>query len=584
MIRSTILLLATLVVFTNPLLGNENPSLKIDQLIANNLRAKKVAMPTKASDEVFVRRAYLDIVGRIPTYDERETFIRDPNKEALIEKLINSQGYVESMFNFYADLLRIKRKVVNNVSADTYITWIKEQIAINTHYDEFVRQLLTAEGDIYDNPAVGYYLKDEGMLLDNVANTFTALAGTNISCAQCHDHPFDEWTQMDYYNITAFFSTLNTRGIAEERSIYGKLRNEARASDASGETRAAINRIGQWWAVGGYRNTITYDPKKVLKLPHDYKYSDAEPYETVSARTPIGQVLREGNERGTLTQDFAEWFTDDRHPTFATNIVNRLWYKAFGFKLIYFTLNDIALFDELRHSKNDELVQYLTQLIKDLDYDTREFNRILYNTRFSSSQSDDSDEFRGPKMRRMTSAQLWDSIVTLHTGDVDAWQPADLRGTYRELFTTDLTSINSTTALEAYEEYQKLQRQYYEGAPKMGREMMIRSSNIFEGSAGNFMLEFGRSDRNLIETGNEDANITQILTLMNGPLTKGLMDDKNQVIDKLADWNKDTAIEYLFASYIGRYPTEQEIKNFMDVPFADIVWVLINSHEFKLII
>lgn len=579
-----LILVTALVLISNYALGEVSPSLKIDQLIANNLRAKKVAMPIKASDEVFVRRAYLDIVGRIPTYDERETFIRDPDKEALIKKLINSQGYVESMFNFYADLLRIKRKVVNNVPADTYITWIKEQIAVNTPYDEFVKQLLTAEGDIYDNPAVGYYLKDEGMLLDNVANTFTALAGTNISCAQCHDHPFDEWTQMDYYNITAFFSTLNTRGIAEERSIYGKLRNEARASDEKGETRAAINRIGQWWAVGGYRNTITYDPKKVLKLPHDYKYSDAEPYETVSARTPIGQVLREGNERGTLTQDFAEWFTDDRHPTFATNIVNRLWYKAFGFKLIYFTLNDIALFDELRHSKNDELVQYLTQLIKDLDYDTREFNRILYNTRFYSSQSDDSDEFRGPKMRRMTSAQLWDSIVTLHTGDVDAWQPADLRDTYRELFTTDLTSINSTTALEAYEEWQKLQRQYYEGAPKMGREMMIRSSNIFEGSAGNFMLEFGRSDRNLIETGNEDANITQILTLMNGPLTKGLMDDKNQVIDKLADWNKDTAIEYLFASYIGRYPTEQEIKNFMDVPFADIVWVLINSHEFKLII
>lgn len=579
-----LILVTALVLISNYALGEVSPSLKIDQLIANNLRAKKVAMPIKASDEVFVRRAYLDIVGRIPTYDERETFIRDPDKEALIKKLINSQGYVESMFNFYADLLRIKRKVVNNVPADTYITWIKEQIAVNTPYDEFVKQLLTAEGDIYDNPAVGYYLKDEGMLLDNVANTFTALAGTNISCAQCHDHPFDEWTQMDYYNITAFFSTLNTRGIAEERSIYGKLRNEARASDEKGETRAAINRIGQWWAVGGYRNTITYDPKKVLKLPHDYKYSDAEPYETVSARTPIGQVLREGNERGTLTQDFAEWFTDDRHPTFATNIVNRLWYKAFGFKLIYFTLNDIALFDELRHSKNDELVQYLTQLIKDLDYDTREFNRILYNTRFYSSQSDDSDEFRGPKMRRMTSAQLWDSIVTLHTGDVDAWQPADLRDTYRELFTTDLASINSTIALEAYEEWQKLQRQYYEGAPKMGREMMIRSSNIFEGSAGNFMLEFGRSDRNLIETGNEDANITQILTLMNGPLTKGLMDDKNQVIDKLADWNKDTAIEYLFASYIGRYPTEQEIKNFMDVPFADIVWVLINSHEFKLII
>ena len=156
------LILATIVLISNYAWAEVTPSLKIDQLIAADLRERKVAMPAKASDEVFVRRAYLDIVGRIPTYDERETFIRDPDKAALIEKLINSQGYVESMFNFYADLLRVKRKVVNNVPADTYITWIKEQIEVNTPYDEFVRKLLTAEGSIYDNPAVGYHLKDEG--------------------------------------------------------------------------------------------------------------------------------------------------------------------------------------------------------------------------------------------------------------------------------------------------------------------------------------------------------------------------------------------------------------------------------------
>ena len=576
------LLFATLVFVSSAVCAQVSPALKIDQLIAEDLRGKKVDMPVKASDEVFVRRAYLDIVGRIPTFDEREIFIHDPDKAKLISELIDSQGYVESMLNFYADLLRIKRRVANNVPADTYIAWIKNQIATNVAYDEFVKELLTAEGTIYTNPAAGYYLRDEGMLLDNVANTFTALAGTNISCAQCHDHPFDEWSQMDYYNISAFFSTLNTRGVAEERSIYGKLRTEARASDESGETSRATNRLGQWWAVGGYRNTITYDSKKFLKLPHDYKYKDGEPGETVEGSAPIGQRLKEGKDRGTLTADFAEWFTADDNPTFASNIANRLWHKAFGFTLIH-NLNDIATFDELKSSRNDKLITYLTRLIKDLDYDTKEFNKILYSTRFYSSQSDGSDEFRGPKTRRMTSAQLWDSIVTLHTGDVDAWQPADLRDTYLELF-TDPSSINTTTALETYAEWQKLQKKYYEGAPKVGREMMIRSSNIFEGSASNFMLEFGRSDRNLIETGNEDANITQLLTLMNGPLTKGLMDEKNRIMDKVVDLHKDTAIEYLFASYIGRLPTEQELENFIDVPFPDIVWVLINAHEFKLIL
>ena len=577
------LLQAVVFLFSSPLWATDPPSLQIDKLIAADLREKKVAMPKPASNEVFVRRAYLDIVGRIPTFDERETFLRDPNKAALIESLIESQGYVESMFNFYADLLRVKRKVVNNVPADSYIFWIKNQIAANTPYDQFVKDLLTAEGSIYDNPAVGYYLRDEGMLLDNVANTFTALAGTNISCAQCHDHPFDEWTQMDYYNISAFFSTLNTRGTPGERSVYGELRTEARALDAMGETSGAINRLGQWWAVGGYRNTITYDPKKILRLPHDYKYSDGKPGEVVEGITPIGQVLREGRDRGTLTKDFANWFTHDSHPTFATNIVNRLWYKAFGFYLIGYSLNDITTFDELRDTQNDRLVTYLTRLIKDLDYDTKAFNRILYSTRFYSSQSDETKSFRGPAQRRMTSAQLWDSIVTLHTGNVDAWQPEDLTSTYKELFPNP-SSVTAHTALVAYSEWQKLQRLFYDGAPRMGRELMVRSSNIFEGPGENFMLEFGRSDRNLIDTGNEAANITQILTLMNGPLTKGLMDEENQVMRKLVDWNKDMAVEYLFASYIGRLPSEEEMKTFENVSFADIVWVLINSHEFKFII
>ena len=99
----------------------------------------------------------------------------------------------------------------------------------------------------------------------------------------------------------------------------------------------------------------------------------------------------------------------------------------------------------------------------------------------------------------------------------------------------------------------------------------------------NFMLEFGRSDRELIETGDQDANITQILTLMNGRVTAELMNDKGQIAKKLVTFNRDKAVDYIFTSYIGRKPSKEEKVAFKNAEFSDIVWVLLNSHEFKLI-
>ena len=559
-----------------------NHSLKIDEIISKDLTNKKIAMPEKASNEVFVRRAYLDIVGRIPSFEERDAFLKDPNKEQLINKLVDSQGYVESTFNFYADLLRVKRKILNNVTGETYIAWIKDEIKKNTPYDQFVKSILTAEGTIFTNPAVGYFLRDEGMLLDNVSNTFQAFAGMNISCAQCHDHPFDDWTQMDYYEMTAFFTTVDTRAKKEDQKHYQELRNQCEEMDKSGKEKGSINRIGQFWQVGGYRNHVDTDLKKVLKLPHDYKYRDGEPGEVVIGKTAVGDRVKERRKREGLRQNFTDWIISDNHPTFAANIVNRLWYKAMGFKLIE-NLNDIAEFDELRDSRNDRLMEYLVKTMKDLKYDTKAFNKVLYNTNFYSAKTDGKDQFRGPKQRRMTSAQLWDSIVTLYTGDVDKWQPKDRREDYLAMF-PDVKTLNAKQALKIYDDYQKFQGKYYEGAPRVDGLMMIRSSNIFDGRGSNFMLEFGRSDRELINTGNEDANITQILTLMNGKVTRELMSDKGYIASKLTNFNRDRAVDYLFSSYIGRTPSEEEKVAFKDAEFSDIVWVLVNSHEFKLII
>ena len=421
-----------LILLSSNLLAN-NYSKEIDTLIAKDLMNKKIEMPIVASSFVFVRRAYLDIVGRIPTYEETTRFLKRPDRVKLIEDLQNSQGYTENMFNFYADLLRIKRKLSNNVDGDTYIAWVKDEISKNTPYDELVKKLLTARGNIWSNPEVGYFLRDEGMLLDNVSNTFQAFAGMNINCAQCHDHPFDDWTQMDYYNMTAFFTQLNSRGDKESRKQFQRLKKEAEILDESGKKKGAINRVGQFYR-HGYQYTIVDDKNKQLKLPHDYKYRDGEPGEVVKAETALGDRVKEKRKREGLRESFAVWLTSDSHPTFSANIVNRLWDRAFGFPLIN-NLNEVALFDELKESRNSRLTDYLIKVMKEVDYDIKKFNSILYNTKFYQAKIDTDNKFKGPALRRMTSAQLWDSIVTLYQGDPDKWQPKNRKQDYINLFT-----------------------------------------------------------------------------------------------------------------------------------------------------
>ena len=571
-----------LCLFCSNILANQtiNHSKEIDRIIANDLTNKRIELPVVVNPYIFVRRAYIDIAGRVPTYQEWKTFIRRPDRKKLIEDLQNSKGYTESMFNFYADLLRIKRRLSNNIDGDTYISWVKQEIEKNTPYDEFIKKILTAEGNIWENPEVGYFLRDEGMLLDNVSNTFQAFAGMNISCAQCHDHPFDDWTQMDYYNMSAFFTQLNTRGKKEDRKEFQRLRKEAEELDKSGKQKGSTNRIGQFYR-HGYQHTIVQDQDKKLKLPDDYKYRDAEPGEVVKAETAVGDRVKEKRKREGLRENFANWLANDTHPTFAANIVNRLWDRSFGFPLID-NLNEVALFDEVKDGRNTRLIEYLVKVMKEVDYDLKKFNNILYNTKFYQAKIDPDNEFKGPVLRRMTSAQLWDSIVTLYQGDPDKWQPKDRKQDYIDLF-TGLQSMPVDEALKKWNQYTKIRGSYYEGAPKIKGNLVIRSSHIFEGRNANFLREFGRSDRELIETGNEQPNITQILNLMNGGVTQALQDNNGYVASQAKDMKRELGMNIIFISYIGRAPNDKERELLKDASYEDIVWILINSHEFKLI-
>ena len=187
-------------------------SKKIDRLVGADFRRKQIRPLGKATDSEFLRRAYLNVIGRIPSYEESIEFLNneDPEKRSkLIDLLLSSYGYNMHMFNWWADLLRAT-DTFQNTSGAPYIKWIKDSIAENKSYKTMVHQLVAATGGGWQNGAVGYYVRDQGMLKDNMANTTRIFLGTRIECAQCHNHPFDSWKQMDFYQMAAFTNGIKT--------------------------------------------------------------------------------------------------------------------------------------------------------------------------------------------------------------------------------------------------------------------------------------------------------------------------------------------------------------------------------------
>ena len=256
----------------------------IDELVLAKLKAKGQQPNSPASDEVFLRRIYLDIAGRIPTLDETRGFLDSKHKDKraeLIDSLLDSPGYVSHHFNFWADILRAKSRLRGGNPGQPYIDFIKESLADNTPYDQFVRELITASGPVLErgNGATGYYLRDFGMPEDNMANTIRVFLGTRLECAQCHDHPFDEWTQRDFYEMVAFTGGIRTR-LQPGLESAAEVRRELRGDDVSPQLRQAVARLLRSLTYG-----VEGSGSGLARLPDTYQNEDGEPNEIVTAKT-----------------------------------------------------------------------------------------------------------------------------------------------------------------------------------------------------------------------------------------------------------------------------------------------------------
>jgi len=411
---------------------------KIDQLLEADLKAKKLQPLPIVAEETFVRRTYLNIVGRIPTAMEASRFLDDqtPDKRArLIEKLVSSPGYDSSAFNYFADLLRLQTN--EGQYGLGWHVWLRNSLASDKPWSKIVHEMLSAEGHTSKNPAVGYYLRDRGMLLDNVSNTVQVFLGHQIGCAQCHDHPFDSWTQMEYYEMAAFSGGIAYRS-DEARQLVNKVADHSRKThpgmnrafkSKNKSTRAKargnlLKRItGEMRYLLRYfnQNEIVESQSQQLKLPDDYQYKDGKPGDVIQPATLFGLQASEVNPEE-RREVFADWVTSDENPYFAKVIANRLWRRTFGHGLV----DPVDDWSEKTKGSHPEVLNYIERVMKGVGYRTRDFERILYHTRLFQRQVSPVEatpgmdhDFVGPQLRRMSAEELYDSFTVLAFGNTD---------------------------------------------------------------------------------------------------------------------------------------------------------------------
>lgn len=393
-------------------------SKQIDVLVSQGLAKQKLAPNKPVSDAVFLRRVYLDVIGRIPTQQESLTYLnaKEPNKRAvLIDKLLASDGYVYNFYNFWADILRAQSQGIGDSSAaQQYLNYIRQSLHDNKPYDQFVRELVGAEGTIFKTGAIGYYMRDRGMNLDNLSTTVRIFLGTRVECAQCHNHPFDKWTEMDFYKMAAFTSTINGTNYRSKNleEVQKKVR-EDKTTDA--ESRDMMRRA-LTDAFRPLQSTEVIQGKGgTIRLPDTYAYGDAKPKEVVKASVMFGKPVPVAKDSN-VVNEYAHWMTSPENPRFSTVIANRLWKKVFGVGLI-------EPVDEMLDStvaSNPELMKFLERQMKALKYDMKAYLRMVLNSRSYQRESTKEDlqpgtpyYFQGPVFRRMSAEQTWDSVVAL---------------------------------------------------------------------------------------------------------------------------------------------------------------------------
>jgi len=453
-------------------------------------------------------------------------------------------------------------------------------------------------------------LFDAEMPLDGVSNLMTTFLGTNMACAQCHDHPLAEWKQRDFYQMAAFFGATD----GKDEALYKEVLKVARNEPAAG--KASIRKIAE---MNAFR--LEDENKQKLTFPKDYKYKDAKPSSPVSPvliawdkgdkSLPIYNVSTK--DPAQLRAQFARWLTSPQNPRFATNIANRLWKKAFGVAVLE-PVNDI---DDLKQASSPELLAHLTFVMKAAKFDLREVQRVIYNSKTYQAAASPTPDlgkakylFPGPVVRRLSAEEVWDSLIVNALGtyadnvllrrgnDIKAMALPAGKVTIAEV----KDAVERTKAAFAGSGKGKAAggkkaaggstlglEKGYEGDKPVTRFGMLlaRASELPQPSAEtHFLRVWGQGDRLLADSSTNDGSVPQLLQMINGSVGKMIADPRSAaVLDANKEAGPPRQVRSLYLSYLSRQPTERELavaeKSLKDgLGLTDLAWALANTREF----
>ncbi|MBH55821.1 MAG: hypothetical protein CMJ82_01390 [Planctomycetaceae bacterium] len=361
---------------------------EIDDHVWTRLSSLGIQPSHVADDAVFLRRVYLDTIGTLPTIEESRRFLTDPSadkRSTLIATLLERPEYADYWAMKWADILRVDREIIKSPGTIAMTRWLRSQLAANRPYDEFVSDIVTAQGNTNSESAAAMYLvhNDPEKLARSVSQVFL---GVRIECAQCHQHPFERWGQEDYFAFAGFFSGVKNKKLpAAGTKIY---------DDAGADLKHP--RTGESVPFAGLGSPAVQPP-------------DSE--------SPL-QVSRR--------QALSEWIKDKDNPFLAPMIVNRLWAHYFGRGLVD-PVDDIR---ETNPASNEPLMEYLTGYLKSNQFDLKKLTALMLNSttyQLSSITNDsniqDGQNFSHASWRSLPAEVLLDAIsqVTGVPEDFNGW-------------------------------------------------------------------------------------------------------------------------------------------------------------------
>ncbi len=502
----------------------------IDELVLKQLRRLNLNPSPTCSEEVFVRRVYLDTIGTLPTSLEVREFLADGSpakRDELIDSLLERSEFDDFWSLHWSDLLMINGNLLRPDAVKAYYTWVHDQVEANTPWDEFAREVITAKGSSMENGATNFFALHQAPE-DMAENVSQAFLGLSIGCAKCHNHPLEKWTNDQYYSFANLFSRVRAKG-------WG---GDARNGD-------------------GKRTLVTVSSGELIQprtgKPQPPTPLDAEPLPFDSERD--------------RREYLADWLVSPQNKLFARSITNRVWSNFMGAGLV-------EQIDDMRASNpasNEELLQALADYLVDNKYCLQSLMREILKSatyqRESIPLADNSGDRRYYSRyypKRLMAEVMLDAVsqVTGVPSEFNkiAFPGADVRD-------TDFYP-KGTRAIQLYD---SAVQSYF--------------LQTFGRNQRRITCECERSD---------EPSMIQVLHINNGNTINGKLSEKDNQLQKLLDQFKDNhaaLLDEIFLSSLSRYPRDNERTAMLKllaeskpedrrVLLEDITWGIISSREF----